>query len=90
MDERAQDARPRQALQVGAGLAAAAAHQYGVPDAEAPADEPVEIDAGRHHVAPRVRRLERLVERRQRLRGDQRDVVAAAAGRAENVPRRSA
>src|SRR4051794_40619898 len=77
VDQRAQRAR-RQALEVRAGLAQALAEALHAADAERPADEGVEVDAARRHVAARV--LGREAERLEVLDPDERDVVAAAVG----------
>ena len=51
MDERAQDGRVGEPLEVGAGLAQALALALDLTDVEAAADESVEVDPARDHVA---------------------------------------
>ena len=74
VDEVAQDARVGEALEVGARLAQAAADALGLADAEAPADERVEVDAAGDDVAARLggRQAELVYD----LALDQREVVA--------------
>ena len=83
VDEVAQDARVGEALEVGARLAQAAADALGLADAEAPADERVEVDAAGDDVAARLGGREpELVDD---LALDQRQVVAVGVGVGERA-----
>ena len=82
MDEATQDSRLGQALQVRARLASPRAAALDVADAEAAADQRVEVDPGHHEVAPRLEPVQLHAARCQlgeRLRLDQGEVAASAA-----------
>src|SRR4051812_49308104 len=83
VDQVAQDARVGEALEVGARLAQAAADALGLPDAEAPPDERVEVDAAGDDVAARLggREAELLDD----LALDQRQIVAVGVGVGERA-----
>jgi hypothetical protein len=85
VDEVAQDARVGEPLEVGARLAQAAADALGLADAEAPADERVEVDAAGDDVAARLGGRE--AELVDDLALDQREVVAVGVGVRRTCPR---
>ena len=90
MHEPAQNARRRQPLQVGARLGEPAADALDLPDPEAAADESVQPDPAGDDVAARLLPgdLDPVgSERLERLRLDQRQLVAAACARERSLAR---
>src|SRR3954454_23844751 len=83
VDQVAEDARVGEALEVRARLAEAAADALGLADAEAPADERVEVDAAGDDVAARLGGRE--AELVDDLGLDQRQVVAVGVGVGERA-----
>ena len=83
VDERADDPRPREPLEVGARLGQPASDAFSRPDGEAPADERVQRDAARDDVPARL--LPRQVDFLERLLLDERQLVPATAA-AEGSP----